>query len=159
MENNDHIGMYLLLIGLGVAVWFVRAYVMPMIAVNNEKMRYQSMHEPMLFEQVGENDTEFFARVERAKARFLDVKNRWALKQIPVIAIPFNQCFTIEWFGKRYSYSTVGLGQMAYHRMSLEVYAILCAEWSRETNIFGNEQVAMAKGQQPFDPETIWNQN
>ena len=159
MPENDHIGMYLLLAGFGMSVLFVRAYILPLIRLNNEKNYYQSIHEPMLFEQVGENDTEFFARVERAKARFIDVKNRWAMKQIPVISIPFNQCFTIEWFGKRYSYSTVGLGQMAYHRMSLEIYAILCAEWSRETGIHGNEQVAMAKGQQPFDRETIWQQN
>ena len=113
----------------------------------------------MLFEQVGENDDEFFARVERAKARFIDVKNQWAIKQIPVIAAPFDQCFVIDWFGKKYPYSTVGLGQREYHRMSLEIYNILFAEWSKETGIFGSEQVAMAQGQRPFNKETIWNQN
>lgn len=144
---------------IGCAVIFYRAYIAPMIAVNNLKSQYQSMHEPMLFEQVGENDTEFYARVQRAKARFIDVKNNWAIRQIPVIAIPFNQCFTIEWFGKKYDYSTVGLGQMAYHRMSVEIYAKLCEEWSRETGIFSEEKIAMAKGQQAFDQTTIWQRN
>jgi len=159
MENNDHTGLVIMAIGLGILVWFVRAYIRPMIATNNLKTKYQNIHQPMLFEQVGENDDEFFARVERAKARFIDVKNQWAIKQIPVIAVPFDQCFVIEWFGTKYPYSTVGLGQREYHRMSLEIYNILFAEWSKETGIFGSEQVAMAQGQKPFNKETIWNQN
>lgn len=156
MENT---GVILALTAIGAIVLFVRSYVLPLMAINAEKNKYQSIHEPMLFEQVGENDNEFHSRVERARARFIDVKNNWALKQVPVIAIPFNACFTIDWFGVKYPYSTVGLGQMAYHRMSLEIYAKLYAEWSKETGIHGEEKVAMAQGQKPFNKETIWNQN
>lgn len=159
MENNDHTGMYISVIGLGFAVWFVRAYILPMIRLNNMKTQYQSIAEPQLFTQAGETDDEFWARVERAKARFIDVKNRWAMKQVPVIAIPQDQSFVIDWFGKQYPFSTVGLGQKQYHRMSVAVYDILYEVWCKETGIFGAEKVAIAKGQQPFNGQEIWNQN
>ena len=153
MENT----LYFSVIALGLIVWFVRAYVLPLVSINRQKREYQSMAQPMLFTQAGETDDEFFSRVERAKARFIDVKNNWAVKQIPVVAIPQNQAFVIDWFGKQYPYSTVGLGQMEYHKQSLEIYILLCDVWSRETGIFGPEAIAAAKGQKPFNAEKIWN--
>lgn len=153
--------MYFAVAGIifGGIIFFYRAFVLPLIRLNQLKNDYQSAAQPRLMEQVGENDDEFYQRVERERARFLDSGNKWAVKQIPVIAIPQNQAFTIDWFGTDYKYSTVGLGQMEYHRMAFEIYVQLYEVWSRETSVFGSEKVALANGQKPFDIKQTWTKN
>lgn len=144
---------------IGVAVFFFNAYIAPAMRINAMKRQYQNIAEPRLLTQVGETGDEFYSRVERERARFRDVNNRWAQKQLPVIAIPFNRSFSIEWFGHTYDYNTVGLGQMEYHKMSLEVYIKLYEVWSRETSIFGERVTAQALGQKDFDPSQTWIRN
>lgn len=159
MENNDHTGMYIAIIGLGLSIWFVRAYILPMIQLNDQKRQYQSIAEPQLLCQVNETNDEFYALIEREKARFIDTKNRWAQKQTPVIAMWRNRAFSITWFGKNYDVNTVGMSQMDYHRNCFETYKMLYADWSRETGRFGDQAVAHANGQKPFNHTEIWNQN
>lgn len=158
MEDSNIVELCLLAIAVGVAVFFYRAYVLPGIRLNALKNEYQNIAQPRLFTQAGETDTEFWQRVQRERARFIDVKNTWAVKQIPVIAILFNQSFVITWFGKEYPYNTVGLGQMEYNQMAFEIYCQLFAVWSREISVHGEQNVAMANGQKPFDPNKIWLQ-
>lgn len=142
---------------IGLTIFFFRAYILPLIHQNNLKLEYQSMAEPRLLLQAGESDIEFWQRVEREQERFRQSGNSWALKQMPVIAIPQNQVFTITWFGDKKSYSTVGMSQMEYVRMAVEIYKTLCAEWSRQINItFDQEQVNEAKGFVKIDPEKVW---
>ena len=143
---------------IGGLVFVYRAYILPAIQKAQLMNEYQNIAEPRLICQVGENDDEFWARVQRERLRFESVGNQWANKQSPVIAIPFNAAFRIVWFGKNYDYSSVGLGQMEYHRMAMEIYKLLCTAWSRETNInFGDAAVQAAKGATEFDEAKLWN--
>lgn len=140
----------------GMIIFWYRVYYLPGARLNGQKRQYQSAAEPSKMEQVGENDREFYERVQRERARYVDAGNNWALKQNPVIAIWRNRAFTIVWFGKEYDYSTVGLSQMDYHRAAQTIYTQLSEIWSRETNIFGDDTFAQATGQKPFDANKTW---
>lgn len=141
---------------LGAAVFFFRAYIRPLWRENDLKRQYQSAAEPRLMCQVGEEDDEFYARVERERLRFRESGNNWALKQTPVIAMWRNRAFTITWYGKEYDYSTVGLSQMDYHRFCLEAYIQLYEVHSRETGRFTEPEFAQAFGQKPFTQQNVW---
>ena len=82
-------------IGALILVFLYNKFIAPLIFINAKKREYQNMAEPRLMVQVGEEDDEFFERVSRERARFVDAKNRWAEKQNPVIAIWHNQAFTL----------------------------------------------------------------
>ena len=141
----------------GICVFVYRSYILPAILKAQMMNEYQNLSEPRLICQVGESDVEFWARVQRERMRFEVVGNVWADKQSPVIAIPFNAHFRIEWFGKNYDYSTVGMDHMEYHRVSMEVYKHLCGIWSKETNVsFGTGAVQAAKGAIEFDETKLW---
>lgn len=138
-------------------IFFFRSYILPIWNQNIKMRSYQSAAEPRLMEQVGEEDDEFYQRVEREKKRFMESGNKWALKQIPVIAMWRNRAFTITWYGKTYDYSTVGLSQMDYHRFCVKTYIELCEVHSRETSIFTDESFAQAVGQKAFDAQkSVW---
>ena len=150
-------GYAITFIVIGLTIFFFRAYIMPLIQQNNLKLEYQSMAEPRLLLQAGESDIEFWQRVERERERFNQSGNKWALKQMPVIAIPQNQVFTITWFGDKKSYSTVGMSQMEYVIISGKIFKTLYEEWSKQLNItFDQDQVNEAKGFVKVDPKTVW---
>ena len=147
----------LLIIGIvfGACVFFYRVWILPLLAQNALKAQYQSAAEPTIIHQVGENDDEFWARVQRERARYEQSGNTWALKQNPVIPFPFNRVFTIEWFDKSIPLSTVGMGKAEYFAAANRTYLELLAIWQRETNVFGQEAVFQANGQKPFDGN-VW---
>lgn len=144
---------------LTVGIFFFRAYILPLWKQNGKMRQYQCAAEPRLMEQVGEEDDEFYSRVQRERQRFVESGNRWALKQNPIIAMWRNRSFTITWYGKEYDYSTVGLSQMDYHRFCLKEYIKLCEIHSRETSAFPEEDFARATGQKPFDQRNVWQSN
>lgn len=152
MEN--WIALAGILIGTGVV--FYRAYILPLMAQNEKKRYYQSIAEPRLILQRGESDTEFWAAVQRERARFAESGNAWAAKQSPVIAIPYNSTFTIEWFDKEYPLSTVGMRHHEYNVEAMRIYNELYAVWQQKTSIFGEEVKATATGQTPFEKTSIW---
>jgi hypothetical protein len=147
-----------LLLFLGIVCFlFYRLYILPLVRQNGLKNQYQSMAEPRLMLQSGETDTEFWARVSREKQRFLESGNQWALKQVPVVAIPFDAHFTIVWFDKARSFSTVGMRQREYNRQAMQIYDMLWAEWQQQVfGKFGDSVAFEAMGQEPFDPKNIW---
>ena len=135
---------------------FYRVYILPILARNEMQREYQSAAEPTMVHQVGENDDEFWARVQRERARYEGSGNVWSLKQNPVIPFPFNRCFTIEWFDKKHSLSTVGMGKAEYFAAANRTYNMLLAVWQKETGSeFGDDATMQANGQKPFDGN-IW---
>lgn len=148
----------LLLIGIVLFV-FYRLVILPMAKENDLKNQYQSAAEPRLILQVGETDNEFWAHVTRERQRFIQSGNNWALKQVPVIAIPYDSVVTIKWFDKEYNYSTVGMGYREYTRQSMIIYDQLYTIWqSKVFGKFGEKVVYEARGQDPFDPNNLWGE-
>lgn len=146
----------LVLIGV-VLFLFYRLVILPMARENDLKNQYQNLAEPRLITQAGETDNEFWARVNREKQRFIQSGNNWALKQVPVIPIPFDSVFTIKWFGQDYSYSTIGIGYREYNRQAMLIYDQLYTIWQAKVfGKFGEHIVYSAKGQEPFDPNNLW---
>lgn len=154
METEYKIAIVGILFGVGV--WFYRAYILPLVNANELKRQYQSAAEPTIIHQVGENDDEFWARVQRERARYEGSGNRWALKQSPVIPFPFNRAFEIDWFGEKHLLSTIGMGKAEYFAAANRTYNTLLAKWQRETgHAFGDDATMAANGQKPFDGN-IW---
>ncbi len=137
-------------------LFFYRAYIMPLLAQNQLKQKYQSAHEPQLILQSCEMDTDFWAKVQRERARYVDAKNAWALEQNPVIPFPFNQEFSFQWFDKTMNVSTVGLGQMEYLDAAKRQYVECVKIWQQKTGKeFGYDATFQAAGQKPVHSD-IW---
>ena len=140
----------------GFCVWFFRAYVAPLFAENALKRGYQSAANPQLVLQSCEMDTDFWAKVQRERARYVDAKNRWALEQNPVIPFPFNQEFSFQWFDKTMNVSTVGLGQREYLSAAVRQYDECLKIWQQKTGKeFGYNATFQAAGQRPAQSD-IW---
>ena len=139
----------------GAVFVFYRIYIAPLLAQNELKRQYQSAAEPTIIHQAGENDDEFWARVKRERARYEQSGNAWSLRQNPVIPFPFNRVFVIEWFDKPIHLSTVGMGKAEYFAAANRTYNELLSIWQKETSVFGQDAVAQANGQKPFDGN-VW---
>ena len=147
-----------LVIGIVLFI-FYRFVILPMAKENDLKNQYQNLAEPRLITQVGETDNEFWARVNRERQRFIQSGNNWAIKQVPVIPIPFDTVFTIKWFGQEYNYSTVGMGHREYHRQATLIYDQMYTIWQTKVfGKFGEHIVYGARGQEPFDPNNLWGE-
>jgi len=147
----------------GFCVWFFRAYVAPLFAENALKRQYQSATEPTIILQFAENDDEFWAKVQRERARYEGSGNRWALKQSPVIPFPFNMEFSFTWFDEKFNVSTVGLGKREYLAAAIRQYDQCLSAWQKQTGKeFGFDATFHANGQKAFDGD-LWatkpNQN
>jgi len=140
--------LLLFLIFIGACVFFYRAYILPLIAQNEMKQKYQSAHEPYLVLQSCELDKDFWGKYEREVARFTDVGNKWALEQIPAIPFPFNSNFSFQWFEKTMNVSTIGLGQMEYLDAAKRQYVECLTMWQQKTfKEFGHSATFKANGQ------------
>lgn len=141
--------------------WYVASVIMPQMKENDLKNAYQNAGEPKLIWQHSETAAEFWAVVERERARYKDSGNAWAQKQNPVIPFPAHAAFSVEWFGRQYNLNTIGLGQREYYRAGVAFYDVLLAEWQRQVfGSFGEETMMKeVKGQEPFDPKTVWATN
>ena len=145
-------------IAICAAVFYYRAWIAPLVAQNKLKQKYQSAHEPQLVLQSCEMDTDFWAKVKKERARYIDAKNAWALEQNPVIPFPFNQEFSFQWFDKTMNVSTVGLGQMEYLDAAKRQYVECVKMWQQKTGKeFGYDATMRASGQAQFDENKIWN--
>ena len=140
----------------GFCVWFFRAYVAPLFAENEMKRGYQSAANPQLVLQSCEMDTDFWAKVQRERARYEQSGNKWALEQNPVIPFPFNREFSFQWFEKRFDVSTVGLGQREYLAAAMRQYDECLKIWQQKTGKeFGFDATFQANGQKAFDGD-LW---
>lgn len=143
-------------ITIGFCVWFYRAFILPLLAKNELMNKYQSAHEPQLILQSCEMDTDFWGKVQREQARYVDAKNRWALEQNPVIPFPFNQEFSFQWFDETKKVSTVGLGQREYLAAAIRQYDECLKIWQQKTGKeFGYNATFQAAGQRPAQSD-IW---
>ncbi len=152
-------GIFIVLILALTAFWFYRTFILPLIAENSLKGQYQSMAEPILMLQDFETQGDFWKRVERSRERFRQSGNRFAEKQSPIVAIPYNGYFEVDWFGEKYSLDTVGLGRMEYLIAAMSLYKTLFSVWAK--NVYGvhGEKVfyEAMKGQIPPIPaEDVW---
>ncbi len=138
--------------------WYVLDVVIPAVKENDLKNSYQNVGEPKLIFQHSETAAEFWAIVERERARYVESGNKWAQKQSPVIPFPCQASFSVEWFGREYNLNTIGLGQREYYRAGIAFYDVLLAEWQRQVfGKFGEETLMKeVKGQDPFDPVKVW---
>lgn len=137
-------------------IWAWRTYIAPLIAENELKIQFQSMAEPVLI--LDDLDGSFHERKERARQRFIESGNAFAIRQIPVIAIPFQAPFVIVWFEKTYAFTTVGMNYPQYLEQSKRLYNLLYGIWLKEmTSALGEEAMyEFAKQQDPFDPANTW---
>lgn len=149
-------GILIFITVLMMIVWAFRTFIAPLIAENKLKYQYQHMAEPVLI--LDDLSGDFFERSERAKARFTESGNKFAIRQIPVIAIPFQAPFEIRWFGKGYAFTTVGMTYPQYLAQATRLYNLLYNIWLKEMSTDLGESVMyeFAKQQDPFDPATTW---
>jgi len=148
----------ILLFGIlcGVVYFFYRAYLLPIFAQNALKRSYQSAANPQLVLQSCEMDTDFWAKVQRERARYEQAGNKWALEQNPVIPFPFNSEFSFQWFEKRFDVSTVGLGQREYLAAAMRQYDECLKIWQQKTGKeFGFDATFQANGQKAFEGD-LW---
>lgn len=156
-ENGAILILTLVLAG----VWFYRTFIAPLMRENDFKRQVQNIAEPVLILQGFEGHDEFWQGVERAREQFRQSGNKFAEKQNPVVGIPYNGVFKIEWFGQVYDLSTVGMKRMEYLLAALEVYKILYAAWAKEVYGAHGEKVfqEMMQKQKPFtenDRTAVW---
>lgn len=154
---------HLIALTLAIAgIWFYRTFIAPLMRENDLKAQIQSMAKPVLILQAYEGEEDFLQRAERAKEQFRQSGNKFAQKQCPVIAVPFNGWFEIVWFGERHTLSTVGMGQMEYLLAVVELYKKLYLVWAQKVYGAHGEQVynETVNQQKPFgdaEREYVWS--
>lgn len=150
---------WILILGLAVLLLaYVFLILVPQLRENDLKNVYQHAGEPRIILQSSELETDYWARYERERMRYLDSKNRWATVQTPVIPFPMNCAFEFQWFGQKHPISTVGLSYMDYLLASVRFYAKMRAIWDQQVYAsFGmKEMMEKTKQQQPVDPDKLW---
>lgn len=146
---------------LGVATvmaGYITFILLPQLRKNDTKNVYQSLAEPKVLIQHSELETDYMARYERERMRYLDAKNRWAIVQPPVIYFPINMAFRVTWFGADHYVSTIG--------MTYEEYVIEALRFQRKLKEirdkhvygqFGTEKlIETTRKQQPANPDRLW---
>ena len=136
-------------------VWLV---LLPQLRENDVKNVYQHVAEPKIVMQVSEMETDFWARCEREKMRYLDSKNRWAIVQTPVIPFPINTAFEFEWFGEKHYRSTVGLSYAEYLVAGIQFYSEMRAIWDKKTteHVGMQKMMELTRNQQPLTEDRLW---
>lgn len=146
---------------LGAAIvmaGYITFILLPQLRKNDVKNVYQSLSEPKVLIQHNEMETDYIARYERERMRYLDAKNRWAIVQPPVIYFPINMAFKVTWFGAEHYVSTIG--------MTYEEYVIEALQFQRKLKEirdkhvygqFGTEKlIETTRKQQPANPDRLW---
>lgn len=150
---------WLLILGVAAMLFgYVLLILLPQLRENDVKNKYQHAGEPRLLLQSSELEKDYWTRFEREKMRYIDSKNRWATVQTPVIPFPMNCAFEVEWFGKKYHRSTVGLSYTEYLAAGVRFYAEMRAIWDKETySQFGMKtMMETTKQQKPVDADKLW---
>ena len=146
---------------LGAAVvmaGYITFIFLPQLRKNDTKNVYQSLAEPKVLIQHNELETDYVARYERERMRYIDSKNRWAIVQPPVIFFPLNAAFEVTWFGEKHHISTIGL--------TYEEYLIAGVQFQRKLKEirdkhvygqFGTEKlIETTRHQKPVNPDRLW---
>lgn len=147
------------LLGVSVIIsGYIVLFILPQLRKNDMKNVYQSLAEPRVLVQHSEWESDYMARYERERRRYLDSGNRWAVVQPPVIFFPLNAAFEVEWFGEKHHISTIGLTYDEYLTAALAFQRKLKS--IRDKHVygeFGNEKMMQTtRNQKQLDPNKIW---
>lgn len=137
---------------------YITFVLLPRLRKNDMKNVYQSLAEPRVLVQHSEFESDYLARYEREKKRYIDSGNRWAIIQVPVIFFPMNAAFEVEWFGQKYYQSTIGLTYEEYLAAALDFQRKMKS--IRDQHVYGEfgtaKMMEITRNQQTLNPNKIW---
>lgn len=150
---------WILILGIAIVMAaYITFILLPQIRKNDVKNVYQSLAEPKVLIQHNELETDYIARYERERMRYLDSKNRWAIVQPPVIFFPLNAAFEVTWFGEKHHVSTIGLTYEEYLTAAILFQRKL--KEIRDKHVYGQfgskELIEITRQQKTIDPNKLW---